>query len=683
VSVGAVATAEVELPRDLDDYRELVVTRMVRQLGTLAPTWLPTLLTELRRTEPRIRTTGLCPVARLAPWDAMLLVAAGLIETDIRFGSLFATMQDPLPARRPCVGLLAWLLSGELDPAERAERAGLLADGSEGDDPHAVQTPADLHARAQELRRRGLLVVDNPADPRTEWVVSVPVWVWDVLERGAVVPASLPPGLMLLGPESFPNLDQVEVAGDLAERLTVVPDLLADPDDPRRARDNGCSAVVLRGMEGSGRLTVLGAAAKENGESVLLLDEPPNGPSWSAFAALSQLGGVQPVIRVRTPPGESVLVPELRGVRRPIGIVADRSGGVGGPLLERAVTFTLDPVQLPQRRRLWAGGSAVRARWGPTTQEHLATTQLLTPGGIVRVRELAGVAAAADGGRPVELGDVRSATEALQRQALETVATRLAPLDSGSAPLLNSAAADELATLVARCRTRELLAAAAGRATASSLNRGVRAMFTGPSGTGKTLTARHLGAVLGREVYRVDLSAVVDKYIGETERNLDQVLSRAEELDVVLLLDEGDSLMTRRTEVGNSNDRYANLQTNFLLQRLETFEGIVVVTTNAGHRIDQAFLRRIDVTVDFAPPDADLRWQLWNSHLPVAHDVNAAFLDEAARRCALTGGQIRNAALHATMLALDAHRPVSTQDCDAALQREYRRSGSSYPLVRS
>ena len=97
---------------------------------------------------------------------------------------------------------------------------------------------------------------------------------------------------------------------------------------------------------------------------------------------------------------------------------------------------------------------------------------------------------------------------------------------------------------------------------------------------------------------------MVNKYIGETERNLDRVLARAEELDIVLLLDEGDALMTRRTEVATANDRYANLETNFLLQRLETFDGIVVVTSNAAGRIDPAFLRRIDVTVDFVPPDA-------------------------------------------------------------------------------
>jgi SpoVK/Ycf46/Vps4 family AAA+-type ATPase len=246
--------------------------------------------------------------------------------------------------------------------------------------------------------------------------------------------------------------------------------------------------------------------------------------------------------------------------------------------------------------------------------------------------------------------------------------------------VLGPGASTELSTLLARCRRREQLAASDG-AWRGTVNRGVRALFKGPSGTGKTLTARHLGAQLNLDVYRLDLAAVVNKYIGETERNLDQVLARAEELDVLLLLDEGDALMTRRTEVGNANDRYANLETNFLLQRLETFDGIVIITTNAGNRIDPAFLRRIDVTIDFALPDADQRLQLWNSHMPAEHNISAAVLDDVARRCALTGGQIHSASLHARLLSLERATPVHNDDLLHALSREYRRIGASFPLA--
>ena len=167
------------------------------------------------------------------------------------------------------------------------------------------------------------------------------------------------------------------------------------------------------------------------------------------------------------------------------------------------------------------------------------------------------------------------------------------------------------------------------------------------------MAAEILAVELEMNIYRVDLAAVVNKYIGETEKNLHRVLSRAEELDVILLLDEGDALLGQRTEVKSANDRYANLEADYLLQRLENYQGIVVVTTNAWEHIDDAFQRRMDVVVSFIPPQALERWHIWQVHLPDDHGVDHDHLEEVAVRCALTGGQIRNAVLPVTLLALD------------------------------
>ena len=210
---------------------------------------------------------------------------------------------------------------------------------------------------------------------------------------------------------------------------------------------------------------------------------------------------------------------------------------------------------------------------------------------------------------------------------------------------------------------------------------GVRALFTGPSGTGKTLAARLLAAGLQKDLYQLDLSTVVNKYIGETEKNLNRVLNAAEELDVILLLDEGDALLGQRTDVQNANDRYANLETNFLLQRFESYEGILLVTTNArSGRIDSAFERRMDVTVEFHAPDAAERWALWDLHLPKARQVSEDFLAEVASRCEFTGGQIRNATLHASLLALDNGGVVENIIFESAVRREYAKQGAVCPL---
>jgi SpoVK/Ycf46/Vps4 family AAA+-type ATPase len=241
----------------------------------------------------------------------------------------------------------------------------------------------------------------------------------------------------------------------------------------------------------------------------------------------------------------------------------------------------------------------------------------------------------------------------------------------------------DLGELDARCRHRERLLDRLGRRFGASANRGVRALFTGTSGTGKTLAARILGAALDLDVYRVDLAAVINKYIGETEKNLHRILSRAEALDVVLLLDEGDALLGSRTEVRSANDRYANLETNYLLQRLETYQGIVVVTTNLGDNIDSAFQRRMDVVVPFFAPKPEERWHILDRHLPPGHEVSGALLSRVASLCQLTGGQLRNAALHAALLALqDDGRPVGTRHLEEAVRSEYRKAGAAYPLAR-
>ena len=571
--------------------------------------------------------------------DALLLAAAGLIEQDVRFGALFAHLQDPLPYRRPCLGLLCWLLSD------------------------AALTVTDLTERAQLLVGRGLLHVDNPAEPRSEWVVRVPVAVWDLLRTGRIAPDSLPAGLTIRSRPDFPALDQVVLAAEAAATVPRLPGLM---------RDAAVRAVIVRGMSGSGRTTLLGALGAALGRDLLVYEGPPTGESWRLFGALASIGAVLPVVRADPAPGETLTLPRLPGVDHPLGVVLGRTGAVAGEAVDPALTVALGACDAADRGRIWAG-------LGITGVE---PDLLLTPGGIHRIAPIATAAARAAGRPAVTATDIAAAARTLHRRSLETLATPLAPLPVTSPPVLSATAQDEFLTLAMRCRHRERLPAQT-RGGHGGLNRGVRAMFSGPSGTGKTLAARYLAALLGLDVYRVDLASVVDKYIGETERNLDRLLSRAEELDVLLLLDEGDALMARRTDVGNANDRYANLETNFLLQRLETFEGIVVVTTNAGNRIDQAFLRRIDVTVDFVPPDADLRWRLWAAHLPEEHRVGRELLAQIARRCDLTGGQIRNAALHAALRSLDRGTALADDDLVAAVRREYRRTGASCPLPTS
>jgi SpoVK/Ycf46/Vps4 family AAA+-type ATPase len=331
------------------------------------------------------------------------------------------------------------------------------------------------------------------------------------------------------------------------------------------------------------------------------------------------------------------------------------------------------------RRRHWHaaldGGSADVA-------DDVAARYRMTGGNIRRVAKMAVAAAAMDGRDTIAPADVREASRALRTRALEPLATLVTTGGGWDELVVHDDTRHELLLLEQRCRSRERLVGVLPGAVSLG-SAGVRALFTGPSGAGKTLAARLLGSALELDVYSIEVGRLVDKYLGETEKNLTAVFSRAAELDALLLVDEGDSLMASRTDVRNSNDRYANLQTNHLLQQLEAHEGIVVITTNAADRIDSAFLRRIDVVLEFRAPDALQRWEIWRRHLPPDHEADDRVLEEIATRCNLMGGQIRNAVLHAWLLALEdgsGGGVPGTRHVEAAVRREYRKIGATCPL---
>jgi SpoVK/Ycf46/Vps4 family AAA+-type ATPase len=230
--------------------------------------------------------------------------------------------------------------------------------------------------------------------------------------------------------------------------------------------------------------------------------------------------------------------------------------------------------------------------------------------------------------------------------------------------------------LLAYAQHRDALVAEWGFGDTLSYGLGVTALFVGPPGTGKTLAAGAIAKALGKELYRVDLAQLVSKYIGETEKHLAEVFDAAQQGEVMLLFDETDSLFGKRTEVKSSVDRYANLEVNYLLQRIERFEGVVVLTTNHEKGIDEAFARRIRFRIEFDAPDAEARRRLWRALLPaqvpLAPEVD---LDLLAERYELSGGHIKEVALRAASLAKAAGTAVQQQQLLRSAEAEYRKLG--------
>jgi len=209
-----------------------------------------------------------------------------------------------------------------------------------------------------------------------------------------------------------------------------------------------------------------------------------------------------------------------------------------------------------------------------------------------------------------------------------------------------------------------------------SLGKGLNALFVGPSGTGKTMAAEVIAHDLGLDLYKIDLSTVVSKYIGETEKNLERIFGAARNSNAILFFDEADALFGKRSEVKDAHDRYANVEISYLLQKMEEYDGLVVLTSNLNKNMDDAFVRRMHFTIEFPYPEAEARRRIWAitfpPQAPVSPDVD---LDLLAERFRLTGGNIRNIVLTAAFLAARDGGQIDMQHLLWATRREFQKMG--------
>jgi hypothetical protein len=274
------------------------------------------------------------------------------------------------------------------------------------------------------------------------------------------------------------------------------------------------------------------------------------------------------------------------------------------------------------------------------------------------------------------VGDGRQETalwEACRVQArprLDDLAQRIEPAAGWGDLVLPGSQRQMLRDIAAQVRQRTRVYELWGFAARSSRGLGISALFAGDSGTGKTMAAEVLADELQLDLYRIDLSSVVSKYIGETERNLRRVFDAAEEGGAILLFDEADALFGKRSEVKDSHDRYANIEVSYLLQRMEAYRGLAILTTNMRSALDNAFLRRIRFAVQFPFPDVVQRAEIWRRIFPPDTPLEGLDVEKLAR-LNVAGGNIRNIALNAAFLAADAEEPVRMTHLMRAARGEY------------
>jgi hypothetical protein len=299
----------------------------------------------------------------------------------------------------------------------------------------------------------------------------------------------------------------------------------------------------------------------------------------------------------------------------------------------------------------------------------------LTPEQASRAEVAADQQARAEG-RAVTLDDLAAGARLQNAGGLERLALRISPEAGWDDLILPDDVTDQLREIAHRVRHRDRVLDDWGLRRGAGKGKGVTALFAGDSGTGKTLAAEVLAGTLQLDLYVIDLATVVDKYIGETEKNLDRIFREADRVNGVLLFDEADAIFGKRSEVQDARDRYANVEVAYLLQRMERFDGTAILTTNLRANIDDAFLRRIDALIDFPLPDEEMRELIWERHLPDSlprdDDVDIAFL---AKAFDLAGGNIKNIAISAAFLSAAADGVLTMESLVRATGREYRKLG--------
>lgn len=564
--------------------------------------------------------------------EAAVLAAVALRDVSPQLGAALSGLGPPAPSGAATPRAVARLLSGpgvsvadilvSLEPAEalRASGAVRVIPGPEG------TAPAD----------RGLACADVIAG------VLLGAGICDDGPLRRVEPSPLPFGR----PEAI-----AAIAATLEQDAAGRPPLAVHGTDAPLAvaEAGGCGLVCV--------------AAAEIGDPELVADA-------RLIAALEQRTLV--VDRLGAPaPAERVALAD-RLVRGVPGALLCLEGPDELIALEHVPALTV-AVGLPDREEraaIWL------AALGTVAPQRISAMHRLPLGRIADAARLARAAAGAAGRAEPDVTDVESGARAASTSSLGEVARAMAPDIGWEDLVLPDRAIGLLRSLVAFLRHRDLVLDEWGFGRRAGRAQGMIAMFAGESGTGKTLAARVLAAELGLELFRIDLATVVSKWLGETEKNLERVFAAAEGANAVLFFDEADAVFGRRSDVQDSHDRYANLQTSFLLQRIERHEGPVLLATNMRGNIDEAFLRRMDAVVEFPFPTAEHRRRLWEllipDDAPCSEDVDLDFLSE---RFELAGGGIRNAALAGAVLAAEDGEEIGMGHLVRGVGMEYAKLG--------
>ena len=639
---------------DQADVQRLLAEAPHRPLG--ADDGAPSLLAGAMREIPGLQP--LSAALQLQDHDLAALLIALAPDLDLRYERIYGFLQDDITHHRPSLDLIANLLA-----VDAAQRMAVCA-------RFASRSPLRLH---------GMLagVHEHPRSPLAQdWRVD-PVWrAWltqgsmaDALERPARVPAPSQPS-------ESPVLDRdtgllLEQACELAATV------------PLR--------LWLHGEHGTGKLETARTVARRLQRELLPLDlravESAGelmdtvgraGRAACLFGGLLYIYGVSPLAQ-RDAQLPRALLAALAAAPCHVAVASLAPPPPAHADALPLIRIALHYPDTAARHRLWQ--RAVQQAGADVPDDELAALAArfsVTRPQIFQAAAEAQMLALVQRRGPPTCDDLAAAVRQQCGSELARMATRIAPRADFSSLVAPNEVRLQLREICARVGTRDTVAHEWAQDSVHARATSVTALFVGPSGTGKTLSAEALAKELGLDLYRIDLAGIVSKYIGETEKNLDRVFAAAAHANAVLFFDEADALFGKRSEVKDAHDRYANIEVAYLLQKMEQFDGLAILATNLKQNIDEAFARRLTFTVNFPFPEEPERRQLWESlwppRAPRADDVDLAWF---AREYRLSGGNIRNAVMAAAHLAAADGRTVTRAHLLHATRREFQKLGKN------
>jgi len=616
----------------------------------------------------------------LSPFDASVVVIALAPELDLRYERLYAYLQDDITRKRPTVDLVLNLLCPSAE-AKLLRRNHFLADAPLIrsalihliPDPNQVQPPLLAHYLKLDEQIVRVLLGHHGLDSR---LVSCCKLV-----------------------EPLTELENLPLKEEVKRALPVLVERARDTNRPLRVYFQGPqgtgkrrTAEALAGMAGIRLLSVdlaraLAAEIGFNRVLTLAFRE-----AWFQDAMLY----LDPLDVLCGEERGSSLQPLLAAVSEAPGITILAGKQPWNPNRRPADVDPLGVISVPfamtghgQRRACWQlhlAGAGFALEQGDL--EALAGRFRLNPDQIAEAvstaRQRATWRVAAEPGNEEcpsldpspTLADLFEAARSQCGHDLAALTQKITPVYTWDDLVLPDEVVAQLREICQRVAHRQRVHDDWGFARKLSLGKGVNVLFAGPSGTGKTMAAEIIAGELGLDLYRIDLSQVVSKYIGETEKNLNRVFSTAENANAILFFDEADALFGKRSEVRDAHDRYANIEISYLLQKMEEYDGVAILASNLSQNLDDAFVRRLAFTIHFPFPDEAQRRRIWAGIWPVEAPLSEDLrLDVLAGQFRLSGGNIRNVALAASFLAAADGGRVALDHVLQATRREYQKLG--------